>query len=410
MTKLIGPFSQVITLGTLSMKGPLRDADLHIIDNGGILVNNGQIVEVGSFEKMWNRENIQIEEVEENQVALPGFIDCHTHICFEGSRAGDFAARNAGQTYLEIAKSGGGIWSSVKNTRAAHDLDLVMSMTERLDKLARNGIVTVEVKSGYGLSVEQELKMLRSINMAGNGHIIDVITTCLAAHIVPKDYQGNEESYLDMIISDLVPAIKENNLCNRFDIFIEEAAFGEDAALKYLQTLKADGFQLTVHGDQFTPGGSKVAVTAGALSVDHLEASGALEIEIIANSDTSAVALPGASIGLGCDFAPARRLLDAGCSLAIASDWNPGSAPQGSLLSQASVLSCFEKLSAAEVFAGLTFRAAKALGLEDRGRLIPGQIADIISFPADDYREILYHQGELKTGRVWKKGDALLSI
>jgi len=164
------------------------------------------------------------------------------------------------------------------------------------------------------------------------------------------------------------------------------------------------GFDLALHADQFTPGGSALAVKFGAKSADHLEASTEREISLLANSDTIAVALPGASIGLGCAFTPARKILDQGGALAIASDWNPGSAPMGDLLVQASVLATFEKLSTAEVFAGLTFRAAAALGLEDRGKLKVGQLADFILFPTSDYQDILYHQGKMKPTTVWKRG------
>jgi len=172
----------------------------------------------------------------------------------------------------------------------------------------------------------------------------------------------------------------------------------------YLLALQKEGFDITVHGDQFSTGGSQVAIDVNARSVDHLEASGEVEIEALSKSEVIPVALPGASIGIGCAFTPARKLLDAGCSLAIASDWNPGSAPQGNLLTQASILSCFEKLSASEVFSGITFRAAQALNLIDRGRLTKGQLADIVAFPTTDFRDILYHQGELKASHVWKKG------
>ena len=168
------------------------------------------------------------------------------------------------------------------------------------------------------------------------------------------------------------------------------------------------GFELTLHADQFTPGGSEVAVTCGALSADHLEASGPSEVQALAQSDVVATALPGASIGLGCDFTPARALLDAGACLAIASDFNPGSAPMGDLLTQASILGAFEKLANAEVLAGITYRAARALGLSDRGRLLPGMKADLAVFPTDDFNEILYHQGQLRPSLVWKNGECVL--
>ena len=407
--KLIGPFTQIVTMQDLPLKGALKDEVLEIISQGGILIKDDLIKEVGSFEILKNKfnNNLTIEYIEAKTVAFPGFIDAHTHICFTGSRARDYAARNNGKSYLEIAEEGGGIWSTVKQVRAAEIQDLVNETLKRLDILLSNGITTVEVKSGYGLNVEEELKMLRAIKGSGEKHPADLIATCLAAHIVPKDWELGEEAYLQLLLDELIPKIQEENLCNRFDIFIEEGAFGIETSIKYLQQLKSKGFNITVHGDQFHPGGSQVAIDCEAVSVDHLEASTIDEIVALSKSEVIPVALPGASIGLGCAFTPARKLLDYGCSLAIASDWNPGSAPQGNLLAQAAILGAYEKLSAAEVFAGMTFRAAKALNLDDRGVLDAGKKADIISFPTNDFREVLYHQGELKVNHVWKNGKKI---
>lgn len=405
MKKLIGPFSELIPLDGLPTKGPLKDEMLQIIPNGSVLIDSGKIEEVGSFEDLRKRNaEVEIEELEGNYVGLPGFIDCHTHICFGGSRARDYAARNNGKTYQEIAASGGGIWDTVTNTRKATQNQLEKATVHRLNILLSRGITTIEVKSGYGLSVDEELKMLQAINEAGNNSQVDVIPTCLAAHIIPGEFK-EESEYLNYILRELLPKIEEENLANRFDIFIEENAFTPSNSVSYLDLLKQKGFEITVHGDQFTPGGSTIAIEVGALSVDHLEASRDSEIEALAKSKTVPVVLPGASIGLGIPFAPARRLLNAGCTLAIASDWNPGSAPNGNLLTQAALLGAYEKLSTAEVFAGITYRSAKALNLDDRGVLSKGFIADCIAFEGNDYREILYHQGELQPAHVWKNGS-----
>lgn len=409
-TTLIGPFSQLLTMRGLPVKGPLTDNSLEIIENGAILVKHNQIQDIGTFEALRKQyPESTVEEITKEITAVPGLIDMHTHICFAGSRAMDFAARNSGKTYLEIAKEGGGIWSTVKHTRAATTEQLSTLMSQRMTRLLNNGVTTVEVKSGYGLSPTEELKLLRAINEAGSNHKIDVVPTCLAAHIVPKDFDGNETDYLKWILEELVPVIQKEELCYRFDIFTEESAFSTKASLNYLSVLKKLGFDLTVHGDQFTPGGSGVAIQAGALSVDHLEASTEKEIAQLAKSDVMPVALPGASIGIGCAFTPARKLLDAGCGLAIASDWNPGSAPQGDLLTQASILASFEKLSTAEVFAAITFRAAIALGRADRGILDVGLQADIAAYPTADYREILYKQGSMKPSHVWKSGELIVN-
>lgn len=246
--------------------------------------------------------------------------------------------------------------------------------------------------------------MLEVIKIVNEALRIDLISTCLAAHICPKDFKGSKEEYLNHNLTNLLPIVKKNKLSNRVDIFIEEGAFDAKEAKSYLLRAREMGFDLTIHGDQFTSSGSQIAVETNALSVDHLESTTNEGIQSLAQSDVVATVLPGASIGLGMQFAPARKLLDAGCSLAIGSDWNPGSAPMGDLLTQTSILSASEKLSNAESFAGITFRASKALNLNDRGILSFGKIADIIGFPCTDYREILYHQGQLKPSLIIKKG------
>ena len=237
---------------------------------------------------------------------------------------------------------------------------------------------------------------------------MDLVATCLAAHTIPRDFKGSGAQYLDMLGEELLPLLLQEELTRRLDIFVEQGAFSPREAESYLRKGKSMGFDLTVHADQFTTGGSEVAIRCGALSADHLEASGPDEIGALAGSDVVATALPGASLGLGCGFTPARALLDAGACLAIASDYNPGSAPMGDLLTQAAILGTFEKLSNAEVLAGITSRAAAALGFADRGRLLPGMLADLVVFPADHFNEILYHQGQLRPSAVWKRGECIL--
>lgn len=405
--KLIGPFTQILTMDHLSLKGALKDDQLEVISNGGILIDNENIVEVGPFsalEKKALRQNIAIERLEGQLVAMPGLIDAHTHLCWAGFRADDYAKRLSGHTYLEIANEGGGIWSTVLKTREA-TLDELSELTAvRANLMLSEGVCTIEVKSGYGLTVESEVKILRAIKKAYAE--ADLISTCLAAHICPKDFNGSNAEYLQMNLDDLLPILIEESLTNRVDIFIEDSAFTVDQAHIYLQKAKALGFNLVIHGDQFSIGGSQLAVELGAISVDHLEASDEKAIKMLAKSDVVATVLPGASLGLGIPFAPARKLLDAGACLAIASDWNPGSAPNGDLLMQAALLGVYEKLTMAETLAGITVRAAKALKLNERGVLKKGNIADIVVFPADDFREIIYRQGKLKPSIVWKKGKA----
>ncbi|MCW3168715.1 imidazolonepropionase [Chryseobacterium sp. 09-1422] len=403
--KLIGPFKQIITLAHLPLRGKLSDEQLEVISDGGILVNGDKIQKVGNFENLKSEnQNIEIETVEGEQIVLPAFVDSHTHICFGGNRANDFAMRNAGKTYLEIAESGGGIWSSVQHTRNASEDELLKTLLERINILLDLGITTIEVKSGYGLDLENELKMLRIIKTAQAQTRATLVPTCLSAHLKPRDFEGTNVEYLNYILNEILPKVKEENLADRVDIFIEKSAFQPDESKEFLLKTKDLGFHITVHADQFTPGSSRIAVEVGAQSADHLEATVDEDIEFLAQSNTVATALPGASLGLGEKFSPARKLLDAGAILAIASDWNPGSAPMGNLITQASILATYEKLTTAEVLAGLTFRSAFALGLEDRGRLEKDWKADFVTYRTDNFQNILYNQGSLKAETVFIDG------
>ncbi len=399
---LLGPFTQILPMTGLPLKGAIKDESLPLVEQGGILVSQGRILQVDSFKKLYTKD-VDLHHIQGKTVCLPGFVDAHTHICFAGSRSRDYAHRNAGRTYLEIAAAGGGIWDTVTQTRKASQEELVEGIVARsLDHL-KNGSTTLEVKSGYGLSVEEELKMLRAIKKAGERTAASLVPTCLAAHMQPRDWNGARD-YLQTIVHELFPILLAEKLSHRVDAFVEESAFSPKEIAPYFQKAKELGFDITVHADQFTTGGSQTAVEFGALSADHLEASTEREIRLLAQSDTIATALPGASLGLGCDFAPARKILDAGGALAIASDHNPGSAPMGDLLAQASILGSFEKLSNAEVLSGITHRAAAALGRSDRGSLKAGNWSDLVLYPTADYREIPYHQGQLKPREVWKKG------
>ncbi|WP_017732930.1 imidazolonepropionase [Nafulsella turpanensis] len=408
MHTLIGPFSQIIPLDNLAFKGPLTDENLRTIDKGGVLVKDGKIAATGPFEELYKSRpaGTEVQEIEEQSVLLPGFIDSHTHICFAGSRARDYSLRVAGKSYQEILKQGGGIHDTVGKTREASEEDLVQNIIRRVHRHIKEGVTTIEVKSGYGLNVEEELKMLRAIRKAGEQVSAELIPTCLAAHVKPKDF-AEASDYLTYILEELLPKVKAEKLTERVDIFVEPEAFPVDASRPYLQKAKEMGFALTLHADQFTSGGSLLATEIGALSADHLESSTEQDVKALAHSNTVATVLPGASLGLGMQYSPARRLLDAGACLAIATDWNPGSAPMGDLLLQASLLGAAEKLSMTEVLAGLTFRAAAALALTNRGTLIKGALADMQSFPTHDFREILYFQGKLKARKVWKSGKLL---
>lgn len=411
--KLIGPFKQIVTLNNLPLRGKISDEQLEIIENGGILINSeNKIEEIGNYEVIANKTKQSLSNSPtlhfSNSVVLPAFIDCHTHICFGGNRANDFAMRNAGKTYLEIAEKGGGIWSSVQHTRNASEEELLETLLQRINQLISLGITTIEIKSGYGLNLESELKMLRVIKKAQGKSKATIVPTCLSAHLKPKDFEGTSSAYLQYILDEILPKVKEEDLAKRVDIFIEKSAFQPEESRKFLEIAKEIGFEITVHADQFTSGSSRIAVEINAVSADHLEAMIDEDIAFLAKSETVAVALPGASLGLGEPFAPARKILDQNGILAIASDWNPGSAPMGNLIAQASILATFQKLTTAEVLAGITFRAAKALNLTDRGILKKGMKADFVVYETDNFQNILYNQGSLVASEVYIDGERII--
>ena len=401
MKELIGPFSQIITMANLPERGAISDNSLEIIDDGGVVIEDGKIIEVGDFLSL-SKNDLDVREITYPCVLLPGFIDSHTHVCHYGNRSDEYAKRNSGISYQQILEEGGGIHNTMNSTSNSTDEQLTDDTLNRLKRHFQEGVLTCEVKSGYAPNLEDEVRMLRIINEIDSSNDIDLVSTCLAAHVTPKKYESSKK-YLDSIVNELLPIIKEENLSNRVDIFIEEKAFSITEASNFLEKIKSD-FYITAHANQFTSGGLKVGVDNGAVSVDHLEVITDQEIDYLSKSDTTGVVLPGCSLGLGIPFAPARKLLDNNCKVSIASDWNPGSAPMGDLLMQASLLGSTEKLSNAEVLAGITCRAANALSLEDRGSLENGKIADMIGFKTNDFRDILYNQGKLKPSFICKRG------
>ena len=388
-------------MANLPERGAISDNSLEIIEDGGVVIEDGKIIEVGDFLPL-SKNNLDVREINYPCVLLPGFIDSHTHVCYYGNRSDEYAKRNSGISYQQILEEGGGIHNTMNSTSNSTDEQLIDDTLNRLKRHFQEGVLTCEVKSGYAPNLEDEVRMLRIINEIDSSNDIDLIPTCLAAHVTPKKYESSKK-YLDSIVNDLLPIIKEENLSNRVDIFIEEKAFSVTEASNFLEKIKTD-FHITAHANQFTSGGLKVGVDNGAVSVDHLEVITDQEIDYLSKSDTTGVVLPGCSLGLGIPFAPARKLLDNNCKVSIASDWNPGSAPMGDLLMQASLLGSTEKLSNAEVLAGITCRSANALSLEDRGSLENGKIADMIGFKTNDFRDILYNQGKLKPSFICKRG------
>lgn len=393
MKILLGPFTELLTMRGLPLKGPIDDDSIEIIRDGALLTENNKIIAVGTWRELRPLAH-KHQETDRTLVCLPGLIDSHTHLCWAGSRAQDYVRRLKGMSYQEIARAGGGILDTVTKTRQASEEELVSLLLERCTLLKARGIMTCEVKSGYGLSIPEELKILRAIQKASRLSPISLIPTCLAAHVCPPEYPNNI-SYLKACVNELFPVLKAEQLTTRIDIFVDEGAFTVEEARWYLLEAKKQGFEIVLHADQFTRGGALLAAELHACSADHLECSGPEEAKALAKASIAAIVLPGASLGLGMPYPPARMLLDSGVCLVIASDWNPGSAPMGQLLTQAAILGMQQKLSMAETWAAITCRAAHALNLNDRGVLDVGKRADFICYPCKDYREILYAQGSI---------------
>ncbi|MFA6915230.1 MAG: imidazolonepropionase [Parachlamydiales bacterium] len=402
---LIGPFKQIVTLRKLPLKGPLADHALEIIADGGILVKDGVIEAVEPYTQLFSQAD-SFMPIDFPAVVFPGLVDAHTHICWAGDRSDEYANRLEGITYQQLAAKGGGILRTMRATRSASEDDLLMGLLDRLKLQQRDGITTCEVKSGYGLDLQNELKCLRTIQLASRKQPIQIVATCLAAHILPPEF-SDKDAYLSSIKEELWPLLQKENLAHRMDIFIENEAFPPSSALSYLKDAQKCGFATTAHAGQFSTEGIHAAIEAGVHSADHLECVDEAAARILAKTNTVATVLPGATLGLGLPFPPARMLLDTGNCLAIASDWNPGSAPMGRLLTQASLLGAAQKLTMTETWAGITFRAAQALDLHDRGVIEIGKRADLAIFPCQNWQEVLYYQGSLLPkfvmigGRLW---------
>lgn len=343
----------------------------------------------------------------------PGFVDPHTHLIFAGERATEFDLRCQGATYLEIAQAGGGIVSTVRATRAASEDELVRLALPRLQRLLEYGVTTAEVKSGYGLDVESELKMLRVVGRLASLTPVELVPTLLCAHAVPEEYKGRREAYVDLCVHEILPAVAREGLARFCDIFVEQSAFTPDEARRLLTAAKALGLRPRLHGDQLTSGGgAELAAELGAATVDHLEHVSEAGIRALAAADVSAVLVPTSTLFLRVrPYAPGRKLREAGVNVALGTNLNPGSAMTENL-PLAMGLACLENgLTAAEVYWATTRGAALALGLPSHGRLAVGDVADLILFSCSSYRHLPYHLGVnhshtvLKSGRVVSRGD-----
>jgi imidazolonepropionase len=384
---LVRDLAQLVThAGT---EAPLRgDAlgDVEVLENGYVLCDDGRIKATGRMRDLGPLDG-EVEEVDgRGLTAIPGLVDCHTHACFAGDRVDEFALRAGGATYEELHAAGGGILSTVSATRAATEAELEERMNEHRNWMARAGTTMFEAKSGYGLDHDTELAQLRAIRSAGG------VPTWLGAHAVPPEFP-DADAYLDFALAEVLP--EAAGLAEAADVFVENGAFDESQARRYLTACADAGLALRLHGDQFTEQGAvPLAIELGARSVDHLEATGAEGVRALAASDVTAVLLPASALFLGRRMPPGRTLVEAGAAVALATDFNPGSAYCESLPVVCSLAATQLQLSPAEALGACTVNAAHVLGRANRkGRLAPGYDADLVLLDVPDWRYLAYHLG-----------------
>ncbi len=386
--KLLANISQLATCRAEGTQG-----DIHTIANAALVWNGGTIVWVG-VERELPREYQAIEREDAGgRLVIPGLIDCHTHLAFGGWRGDEFEQRVLGRSYLDIARTGGGIASTVRQTRAATEDQLVARSSHFLAHCLALGVTTVECKSGYGLSLDAELKLLRVYRRLAESEAVRIVPTFLGAHIVPGEFERDPAGYVDLLIEQMIPAVAKEKLAVCCDVFVEDSAFNVPQARRILQAGKAAGMSPKLHADQLTSGGgAELAAEVGALSADHLEHISSGGIAAMAAAGVVAVSLPLASLYLGQKPMPARRLIESGVAVAVATDFNPGSAPSYHL-PLALMLACtLQRMSPAEALKGATVFAARAVGLEQAaGSLEPGKAADFAVLDAPDVNHWLYH-------------------
>jgi imidazolonepropionase len=339
----------------------------------------------------------------------PGLIDCHTHLIFGGSRAKEFEMRLAGADYLDIAAAGGGIASTVRATRGATDEELLDSAAGRLKDFARQGVTTVEIKSGYGLNTEHEVRMLRLAGELRKRTKQTIIPTFLGAHSIGPEFKDDRAGYIREIIEVMIPQVANERLASAVDVFCEKGAFTVDDCDAIFQAARERGLRVKAHAEQLShQGGAKLAAQHGALSVDHLEYLKPEECELLAMTGTVAVLLPGAMIALSLPNPPVEALRAAGATIAIATDCNPGTSMTTNLLLMMQLAANLWRLSPAECLAGVTWNAARALNIGERaGRIAPGFEADLVLWNAESPADLVYRLGANPVRRVWKRAEEM---
>jgi imidazolonepropionase len=411
MSLLVRGAHQVVTpIGN----GPRRGAELAnltVYGNAVVRCEDGLIVFVGDEEDHHQRFAAPEEILDaDGGCVLPGFVDPHTHPVWAGSREEEFDRRLRGESYMDIARSGGGINATVHATRAASRDALFTSTLDRLDLFLSHGTTTVEAKSGYGLDLETELRMLEVIRDADQAQPVDLIPTCLAAHEIPLEHRDDPEAWVQQLIDEIHPEIARSGLAEAVDVFCETGVFDLEQTARLLADADDHGWRIHLHADELTPlGGAELAVEHGALSADHLMCVTPEGVAALARSETVAVLLPGTSFFLRTPWAPARTLVDAGCAVALASDCNPGSSPTESMPMILALATLGMGLSVTEAITGATLNAAAALGRAHQiGSIEEGKRADLMVLHAPTPHHLVYHYGVNPVRHVVKSGSVVV--
>jgi len=401
--------SQLVTLvGAKRARtgGDLRQ--LAIIEDGAMIVRGEYIEAVGRRREIEKLIGDQCELLDAGRrVVMPGFVDAHTHPVFAGIRANEFEQRASGATYREIAARGGGIRSTVRATRNASQNDLVKAGKRYADWFLRTGTTTVEAKSGYGLTLEDELKILRAIKALNDETPLRYVPTFLGAHDLPSEYKSRRQTYVNLVINEMLPRVAEEKLAEYCDVFCEEDAFTTDETWQILSAARCHGLGLRVHADQLSlSGGAKVAAELNAATADHLENTDPTGIAALKAAKVQPVLLPGSVYALGSNRYPAaRQMIDAGLGVVLATDFNPGSSPTPSMPMILSLACTQMKMTPAEAISAATINAAYSLGRGDEiGSLEKGKRADFVIHEASDYRELAYFFGIEHAWRVYASG------
>jgi imidazolonepropionase len=390
----------------------MRGGKYSIVERGTVAVEDGRIAWVGARDESGPGPSSRSDargddEVQDVHGALvtPGLIDCHTHLVFAGNRAREFEQRLNGATYEEIARAGGGIVATVAATRKASEAELLAQAGARLDALAAEGVTTVEIKSGYGLDVESELKCLRVARELGRGGKASVVATLLGAHAVPPEYRGRADEYVSLVCDELIPAAARAGLADAVDAFCEGIGFSPAQTRRVFEAARAHGLRVKLHADQLSDlGGAALAAEFGALSADHLEHTGEAGVAALAQAGTVAVILPGAFYFLReTRLPPIEALRRHRVPMAVATDCNPGTSPMTSLLTAMNMACTLFRLTPEEALAGSTVHAARALGLADRGSIEAGKRADLVVWDAEDPAELAWSIAGRKPRQVLRR-------